>query len=68
MKAYFCDQFVLPLPPGHRFPMQKYKLLRDEIARGEVEWTKESIIETYNALAKAVSATFPEFLLHKLNV
>lgn len=32
MKAYFCDQFVLPLPLGHRFPMQKYKLLRDQIA------------------------------------
>jgi len=45
-----------------------YPILREEIERGEVEWTKESIIETYNALAKAVSATFPEFLLQKLNV
>lgn len=31
MKAYYCDQFVLPLPAGHRFPMQKYRLLRDQI-------------------------------------
>lgn len=45
-----------------------YPILREEIERGEVEWTKESIIETYNALAKAVSATFPEFLNKKLNV
>ena len=45
-----------------------YPVLRREIDAGEVEWTKESIIETYNSLAKAVSATFPQFLLDKLNV
>lgn len=28
MRAFYCDQFVLPLPPGHRFPMDKYRLLR----------------------------------------
>ncbi|MEX8494984.1 histone deacetylase [Sphaerotilus sp.] len=32
MRAYYADHFVLPLPPGHRFPMQKYRLLRDAIA------------------------------------
>ena len=29
MKAYYSDHFVLPLPSGHRFPMAKYKMLRD---------------------------------------
>lgn len=29
MKAYYADQFVLPLPEGHRFPMGKYRQLRD---------------------------------------
>jgi acetoin utilization deacetylase AcuC-like enzyme len=29
VKAYYADQFVLPLPEGHRFPMGKYRLLRD---------------------------------------
>ncbi len=33
MRAYYCDEFILPLPPGHRFPMQKYRLLRDRVAR-----------------------------------
>lgn len=28
MHAYYADQFVLPLPEGHRFPMAKYRLLR----------------------------------------
>jgi acetoin utilization deacetylase AcuC-like enzyme len=31
MKAYYADHFVLPLPEGHRFPMQKYRLLRDQL-------------------------------------
>ncbi len=31
MHAYTSDQFVLPLPPGHRFPMPKYRLLRERI-------------------------------------
>ncbi len=29
MQAFYADQFVLPLPEGHRFPMPKYKMLRD---------------------------------------
>ncbi len=31
MKAYYADHFVLPLPEGHRFPMQKYRLLREQL-------------------------------------
>jgi len=32
MKAFYCDRFVLPLPPGHRFPMTKYSRLRARVA------------------------------------
>ena len=32
MKAFYSDHFVLPLPPGHRFPMAKYAMLREAIA------------------------------------
>ncbi len=32
MKLFYCDEFVLPLPPGHRFPMEKYRLLRERLA------------------------------------
>jgi acetoin utilization deacetylase AcuC-like enzyme len=31
MQAYYADQFVLPLPAGHRFPMPKYRLLRERL-------------------------------------
>ncbi|HEY8048836.1 MAG TPA: histone deacetylase [Ramlibacter sp.] len=32
MQVYYSTQFVLPLPPGHRFPLAKYELLRDRLA------------------------------------
>ena len=31
MRLYYCDQFELPLPAGHRFPMSKYRRLRDRL-------------------------------------
>lgn len=33
MKAFYTDHFVLPLPAGHRFPMEKYSRLRDLVSR-----------------------------------
>lgn len=36
MKAFYCDQFVLPLPEGHRFPMEKYRLLRERIQASDL--------------------------------
>lgn len=32
MQVFYANQFVLPLPQGHRFPMEKYRLLRDRLA------------------------------------
>ena len=31
MQAFYADQFVLPLPPGHAFPMGKYERLRHRV-------------------------------------
>ncbi len=37
MRFFYCDQFVLPLPEGHRFPIVKYSLVRERlIAEGLV--------------------------------
>jgi acetoin utilization deacetylase AcuC-like enzyme len=32
MDIFYTDHFVLPLPPGHRFPMEKYARLRERVA------------------------------------
>ena len=52
MKAFYSDHFVLPLPAGHRFPMSKYRLLRDAVGA-------ESNIE----LNEAPAATDTQILL-----
>jgi acetoin utilization deacetylase AcuC-like enzyme len=31
MKIFYTDHFVLPLPPEHRFPMDKYRRLRERV-------------------------------------
>ena len=33
MKAFYADHYVLPLPEGHRFPMEKYTKLRDLVSQ-----------------------------------
>jgi acetoin utilization deacetylase AcuC-like enzyme len=40
LKAFYSDHFVLPLPNGHRFPMQKYRLIREgaRIAVPDIEF------------------------------
>jgi acetoin utilization deacetylase AcuC-like enzyme len=37
MQVFYATQFVLHLPPGHRFPMAKYQLLRDRLAQEQPE-------------------------------
>ena len=36
MRAFFSDTYELPLPPGHRFPMPKYRLLRERLVESGV--------------------------------
>jgi acetoin utilization deacetylase AcuC-like enzyme len=33
MQLFYSDHFVLPLPLGHRFPMGKYRALRERVAQ-----------------------------------
>ena len=36
VKVFYSDQFVLPLPEGHRFPMKKYSMLRERVVQGDI--------------------------------
>ncbi len=31
MKIYYSDHYTVPLPEGHRFPMEKYRLMREKL-------------------------------------
>lgn len=37
MKLFYSDTFELPLPDSHRFPMAKYRMLRERIASSELD-------------------------------
>ncbi len=61
MQVFYATQFVLPLPPGHRFPMAKYQMLRDRLA-AELPQTRLMQAEpaTDGQLALAHSPTYVE--------
>lgn len=44
-----------------------YPMLKDEIDKGKIEWTKESVIELYDIIADQVSASFPKFMHDTFN-
>lgn len=68
MKLFYTDHFVLPLPDGHRFPMTKYRRLRERAeaaARPGIEFvvppaaTDEQLLRVHDAgyLDRATSGT-----------
>jgi acetoin utilization deacetylase AcuC-like enzyme len=32
-RLFYCDHYAIPLPSGHKFPMAKYRMLRDLLAK-----------------------------------
>ncbi len=44
MKVFYCDTFPLPLPPGHRFPVQKYALLRQSVVAARLVPPEDLVI------------------------
>lgn len=51
MKAFYSDHFVLPLPEGHRFPMRKYRMVREGVLASvpdaefhEAPWTSDGVL------------------------
>lgn len=43
MRVYYCDDFVLPLPAGHRFPMEKYAQLRERVSPATARFGAELV-------------------------
>ncbi len=43
MLAFYAAPFVLPPPPGHRFPMRKCGMLREAVAGGYGSRTEDTV-------------------------
>ena len=50
-RLFYCDHFSIPLPAGHKFPAEKYRLVRERLARDSVfqlepaEFARQELIE-----------------------
>lgn len=62
MKVFYSDHYVLPLPPWHRFPMQKYALLRERVEQAGLAGEPLSVppAATDEELLQAHSAGYVE--------
>ncbi|MGA3187039.1 MAG: histone deacetylase [Bryobacteraceae bacterium] len=49
MRLFYCDHFEIPLPDGHKFPMAKYRLLRERLMKDgfwQLEPAEPAAVET----------------------
>jgi DNA polymerase elongation subunit (family B) len=44
-----------------------YPVFKDQIDRGEIDWTRDKIIELYDMVADEVNTTFPQFMNSAFN-
>ena len=58
MRIYYTDQYVLPLPPGHRFPMRKYAALRERVTTIAGSLLHEPAAATVAELARIHDASY----------
>ena len=62
MKAFYCDRFVLPLPEGHRFPMEKYSRLRERVLAAGIVAAGDLIVPHAATDEEILRAHDPEYL------
>ena len=62
VKVFYSDQFVLPLPVGHRFPMKKYSMLRERVAAAGICGPGEMRVPEPVTDAEVLTAHEPGYL------
>jgi acetoin utilization deacetylase AcuC-like enzyme len=62
LKIYYTDHFVLPLPDGHRFPMTKYRRLRDRIVQSPVHNNDRLLVPPAASIDQLCLAHEPEYV------
>lgn len=62
MHVFYSDQFVLPLPPGHRFPMEKYARLRERVEAARLVPPERMHVPERATLEQLARAHDPEYV------
>lgn len=65
MKLYYSDHHTIPLPPNHRFPMEKYLLLRKRLQASPL-FSKYSFIPTKEAKWEDIKLAHCSHYIEKL--
>lgn len=55
VKIFQSDRYDLPLPKGHRFPMSKYKMVKEALIKNQIAATNQ-VIEAPLAKVEAILA------------
>jgi acetoin utilization deacetylase AcuC-like enzyme len=62
VRAFFSDTYEVPLPPGHRFPLPKYRLLRARLIEEGILASGELVESALIDRASLLLAHTPEYL------
>ncbi len=62
LKIFYTDDFVLPLPEGHRFPMEKYSLLRQKVCEAGLVPREDLYVPHAATDEEILRAHDPEYL------
>jgi len=62
MKVYTCDTFEFPLPRRHRFPVRKYRLLRQRLLQSGVVSAEELLLPDPVTDTQLLYAHDPDYL------
>ncbi len=78
VRAFYCDHFVLPLPEGHRFPMAKYRLLRERVLAESIlggedllepeaaSWDALRLVHTHDYISGVACGTLPRDIQRRI--
>ncbi|MEM1349167.1 MAG: histone deacetylase, partial [Myxococcota bacterium] len=61
MRVFYADHAEVVLPEGHRFPMHKYRMIRDVLTRDGVipsDWFEESPLAQRDELVRTHAAEY----------
>lgn len=62
MRLFYTDHFELPLPEGHRFPMSKYRLLRERVVQSSTHRNDVLLVPEAATEAQLVQAHDPNYV------
>jgi acetoin utilization deacetylase AcuC-like enzyme len=60
--VYYSDSFTFPLPEGHRFPLQKYRLLRERVLRHPAHCGAELLVAPRASREELLLAHDPDYI------